>query len=422
MKPNERSSLREFSKSAFIKFPIKEQISTLAHKISLMIQVQLGGVDIPTDRDFLASRRQFHMEKCIIFERIQRLIRCIVDCQAYKCDAISTRHALDLARSLSAEFWENSNLQLRQVPQIGPAAVRKLVNGAINSVERLASLDTATIERLIGKNPPFGRKTLDILDGFPRLTLVSEVMGKPIIKSGYKPKVNVKVLLGFSNAKIPLWNSSRPSVTFMAEISDGKLVHFWRGSISRLDEGFDLKFCVELSHPDDKIKCCIACDEIVGTLRSCRLDPNVSASAFPTPNLKQTTLLPQPTERKVNFKNMDEFGSDDIDDDELLAAAEQVEIAQSEYDSDKFADIDDFDDIPGNIGSQKVKRELPESVQMKSGRWTCLHHCRGDKLLKNGQPCKHRCCKEGLDKRPGPRRIRTKVNEKSSLQYGLTDW
>jgi ATP-dependent DNA helicase HFM1/MER3 len=413
MKPNERSSLREFNKSPFIKFPIKENISTTAHKVSLIVQVQLGGVDMPADKDFGVIRRQFMIEKCVIFERIQRLIRCIVDCKAFDCDAISTRHALNLARSLSAEFWENSNLQLRQIPQVGPATVRRLVNSSINSVEKLACLDTATIERIMGKNPPFGRKTLDTLDGFPRLTLASEIIGKPIIKAGKKPKVNMRTVLGFSNVKIPVWSGSRPSLTFIAETTDGKLVHFWRGSISKLDKGFDLKFAVELWNPDDKIKCSIACDEIVGTLRSCQVDPSVPASAFPAPKLKQTTLQIRTVEKKANSDDADEFGTDDIEDDELLAAVEKVEAPASDNDSDGFADIDDFDHVSGGVSSQKVKTAAPESVQMKNGKWTCNHHCRGDNLLKNGQQCKHRCCREGLDRRPGPRRVRHQVSDKS---------
>lgn len=409
MKPNERTSLREFNKSPFIKFPIKENITTVAHKISLMLQVQLGGVDMPTDKDFLVIRRQFNMEKCIIFERIQRLIRCIVDCKAYDCDAIATRHALDLARSLSAEFWENSNLQLRQIPQVGQATVRKLVTSNINTIEKLASLDTATIERIMGKNPPFGRKMLDNLAGFPRLTLASEIMGKPIIKAGQKPKVNVKIQLGYQNVKIPVWNGSRPSVTFMAETSDGKLVHFWRGRISKLDKGFDLKFCVELSSPDELIKFHVACDEIVGTLRSCRLEPD-AASAFPAPKLKQSTLQTHTGENKAKSIEADEFGNGDIEDDELLAAIEKVEAPGSESGSDGFGDIDDFDDVPADVGSRKVKTEATDSVQMENGKWTCNHQCRGGKILKNGRTCSHKCCKEGLDKRPGPRRVRTKVS------------
>src|SRR5271169_5614576 len=102
MKPSERVCLREFNKSPFIKFPIKENISTSAHKISLMIQVQLGRIDTPTSKEFLVIRRQFGVDTSIIFDRIQRLIRCVIDCKAGDRDAISTRHAADLARSLSA--------------------------------------------------------------------------------------------------------------------------------------------------------------------------------------------------------------------------------------------------------------------------------------------------------------------------------
>ncbi|KAG0648723.1 hfm1 [Hyphodiscus hymeniophilus] len=409
IKPNERSSLREFNKSPFIKFPIKENISTTAHKISLMIQVQLGGIDMPNEKDFLLIRRQYQMEKNIIFERIQRLIRCIVDCKAYQCDAVATRHALDLARSLSAQFWENSNLQLRQVPQVGPVAHRKLVSSDINSVEKLVNQDTATIERIMGKNPPFGHKTRELLTGFPLLRLASEIIGKPIIKSGQKPKVNVKVQLGFINVKIPVWNSRRPSLTFIAETSQGKLVHFWRGNISKLDKNFDLKFCVELDTPDDMIKCHIACDEIVGTLRYCRLNPDVSASAFPPRKLEELT-----TGTKVKSVEVDEFGTNDIDDDELVAAVQKVEVLESESDSDGFADIDDFPDAPAGADSKKVQTEPSDSVQMDNGKWTCKHTCRGGKLLKNGHPCKHKCCKEGLDKRPGPRQAKTKSSISTS--------
>ena len=422
MKPNERSSLREFNKSPFIKFPIKENISTTAHKISLMIQIQLGAVDLLSNKDFSIIRRQFLMEKCIIFERIQRLVRCVVECRAYQCDAISTRHALDLARSLSAEVWENSNLQLRQVPQIGPVALRKLVSSDINSIEKLMSQDTANIERIVGKNPPFGRKTLDILAGFPTLRITGQVIGRPVIKAGQKPQVNVKVQLGFLNAKIPAWNSRRPSLTFLAETSYGKLVHFWRGNISRLDKGFDLKFCVQLDSPHDIIQCHVACDEIVGTLRYCRLEPDVPVSLFPPPKPKQSMLPISKAESKPKSKQADEFGTDEIEDDELLAAVEEVDASGSEPESDGFANIDDFARFPIEEGTEKVKSGPTGSVQMNNGKWTCNHSCRGGKILKNGQMCKHKCCKDGLNKRPGPRRPRTKVSDKMDPLQKQTEW
>ena len=128
--------------------------------------MHLGGVEHPLDKEFGILRRTFATEKAIILERVNRLIRCIIDCKAVNCDAVSTRHALDLVRSLSAGYWENSNLQLRQISGVGPVLARKLVDNNVNSIGKLSSLDTASIERHAGKNPPFGKKIQQLLLGF----------------------------------------------------------------------------------------------------------------------------------------------------------------------------------------------------------------------------------------------------------------
>jgi ATP-dependent DNA helicase HFM1/MER3 len=415
-KAKERPCLREYNKSPFIKFPIKEAINTAAQKVSLLIQAQLGGIEHPGKKDFAVLRRQFNTEKAIIFERIQRLIRCVIDCKAFDCDAIATRHALDLARSFSAEYWETSNLQLRQIPQFGPVAVRKLVSNNINSVEKLASLDTASIERYVSKNPPFGKKTQELLVGFPRFTLASQIIGRAVTKPGQKPKVNVKAILGFANAKVPVWSGRKPSLTFMAETSDGTLVHFWRGNVLKLEKGYELKFMVELSSPADVIKCWVACDDIVGTLRSSEVTHNIPASDFPAVP-KETSIQKKPSTRKNSFSDDDEFGGDDIKDEDLLAATILVEKPESDYGSDGFADVDDFDHTPGGSVAKTAKSApVTEPVQMANGKWTCNHACRDGNLLKNGRPCKHKCCHEGLDK---PRN-RRKVFETASFYETLS--
>jgi len=400
MKPPERPFLREFNKSPFIKYPIKETISTTAHKISLMIQIQLGGIDLPTDKDFTAVRRQFIVDKGIIFERIQRLIRCVIDCKAFDCDSISTRHALDLARSLLAEFWENSNLQLRQIPQVGPVAVRKLVSNDINSIEKLMMKDTSTIERIMSKNPPFGRKTKDILSSFPNLNVTSEITGRAPSKPGQNPRVTVKAMLGYRNDKIPAWMGKKPSVTFMAETTEGKLVHFWRGNIMKLEKGREAKFVVELSTPSGEIMCWLACDEIVGTIRSCVLKHNLPASAFPSPQpLANTRVQWSMTVEKPLGDDEDEFGGSDLKDDDMLAIARSVEPTEYTYVSDEFEDIDDLEVSKPAAGNKEQKQEVfVPSVQMANGKWTCSHACADGQLLKSGKQCKHRCCHEGLDK------------------------
>jgi ATP-dependent DNA helicase HFM1/MER3 len=405
MKPQERPFLREFNKSPFIKYPIKETVSTTPHKISLMIQIQLGGIDFPTDKNFAAVRRQFLTDKGIIFDRINRLIRCVIDCKVFDCDAVSTRHALELARSLVAEFWENSNLQLRQIPQVGPAAVRKLVSNDINSIEKLRQKDTSTIERIMSKNPPYGRKMKDVLMDFPNLNVTSEIAGKASSKPGQNQKVSVKTVLSYENDKIPVWKGKKPSVTFMAETTDGKLVHIWRSNITKLESGYELKFQVELSGPNEEIRCWVACEEIVGTVQSFVLKHNLPASAFPAPAPRPKPIVqPSTSEKKPNTDVTDEFGGDDLKD--------SIEPAECDYGSDEFEDIDDLENAtsmkPKKVFLEKREDFVP-SVQMANGKWTCSHPCADGKVLRNGKQCKHRCCNEGLDKPRKEKKMTSKI-------------
>ena len=406
MKPKERPALREFNKSPLIKYPIKENISTTAQKISLIIQVQLGGIDFSSNKEFISIRRQFMADKTIIFERVQRLVRCIIDCKSVECDGISTHCALDLARSLSAEYWENSNLQLRQIPQVGPAASRKLISHNIQSVEGLAKLDTGNIERILSRNPPFGKKMLDSLHGFPCLTINTEIAGKAASKPGENPKVVVQSILGYTNTKTPVWNGRKPSLTFTAEKSDGALVHFWRGNVQKLDKGHEIRFIAELSSPDDEIKCYVACDDIVGTSRSNILRPEIPPSAFTIKDLtNKSTPQSQFAGNDNSHSRADEFGGDEFEDEELLEAVKHADTAASGYGSEDFADVDDLIGTHEDDELQGIFKDIVEPVQMENGKWACNHQCRGGKILKNGQLCKHKCCHDGLDKPRKPKKM-----------------
>ncbi|KAM3083752.1 ATP-dependent DNA helicase MER3 [Clarireedia jacksonii] len=406
MKPNERSSLREFNKSPMLKYPIKENISTTAHKIFLMVQVQLGGIETLSSNDFRVVSRQLARETGLILDRFHRLIRCVVDCKAIDCDGISTRCALDLARSVAAGYWENSSLQLRQVTHIGPALARKLASSNINTIEKLASLDTAGIERVVGRNPPFGKKMKDGLAKFPQLKLNAKITGRAFSKVGTSPKVKVSVSLGYKNKQIPQWHGKVPAVSFLAETSDGVLAHFWRGNIKRLSNGYEVTFNVELSSPSDEIKCYISCDEIVGTMQSSVLKPEIPKSDFPSPR-----VLEKPDAGHAQYDNpemRDEFG-DDIDEDAMLAAVQQVE--RNDHSEDDFVDIDNVDASESSNRKRADEVEYLEPVRMQNGKWACNHYCRDGHPLKNGQLCKHKCCREGLDK---PRKMPRKKSNLST--------
>ena len=420
MKPTERAAFREFNKSPFIKYPIKENVSTTAHKISLIIQVQLGGVDTPNDKEF--NRRQYQTDKVLVFERIHRLVRCVVDCKAVDCDALATQNALELSRSISAEFWEHLPLQLRQIPNIGPAAVKKMVTAGIKSVEKLIMTDSATIERILTRNPPFGHKLLDSLKAFPRLALTAEIMGR-IVNSGQLPKIKVRARLGIKNHKASFWRHRQISLTFVAGISNGNLAHFWRGNIKNLEKGFEVNFSTELWNSSDAISCFLACDEIIGTVQSVILAPNIPGSLFP---------VVEPTEKAVSkvILSTDDGGGDsdadfewdgDIADHDLLAAVKNAEsVGYAVEDNtlpDQFIDIDDISNQQTAAPGENENAERPEPAQMANGKWMCNHICGGGNALKNGKTCRHKCCHEGLDK---PRKLQKKTKQDVSKEAKKT--
>ena len=177
-RPAEKKLYQEINKAIGIKYPIKVDIALSAHKRTLIIQAELGGVEYPAEEQFLHGKRQFQMDKAILFSHIHRLIRCVIDCQLHIQDAVSTRHSLELARSFSAKVWDNSPLQLKQIPQIGPAAVRKLAVASINSIEALEATEAHRIDMIMSKHPPFGLKILDSLLSFPKLWVTIKMMGK----------------------------------------------------------------------------------------------------------------------------------------------------------------------------------------------------------------------------------------------------
>lgn len=358
------------------------------------------------DKEFNVIKRQFQSEKSIIFERVLRLIRCVVECKAYECDAVATCNALELLRSLAAGFWENSTLQLRQLPTIGPAAVRKLVQSNIKTVGKLAAMDSAAIERVMSRNPPFGVKILDYVANFPRLTLKADIK-KNIVKPGESVKVQIKAQARYSNIKFPAWSRKIPPVTFTASVSNGNLAHIWRGSMKRLEKGFDLTFTCEVLRFTDTIICQLACEEVVGTLQSVELRPQIPASAFPRPKpiLAPAKAGPDRAQGKAVLSAEEEaeiIATLDAEEDIGFAAPGSFYGGGSVFDD--FVDIDDLE-TGAFGGNDEPETTASEPVRMENGKWRCNHKCRdaqGNYLNKNGLPCKHPCCREGLDK---PRKL-----------------
>lgn len=178
LRVGEKNLYKEFNNAPGIKFPIKVNIALPEHKRSLIIQAELAGIEFPAAEQFAKHKRQFQQDKAILFSHAHRLIRCVVDCQLYLQDSVTTRHALELARSFGARVWDNSPLQMKQIPQIGAVAVRKLAVAGINSIEILEATEAHRLEMLLNKQTPFGMRILAGLKDFPKLKVSVKMMGK----------------------------------------------------------------------------------------------------------------------------------------------------------------------------------------------------------------------------------------------------
>ncbi|KAI0400252.1 hypothetical protein F4802DRAFT_501621 [Xylaria palmicola] len=404
-KPAERAAFRELNKSPLLLHPIRETLTLTWHKIFMIVQIYLAGVDLPTDKDSDFIRQDLLREKRMVFDRLKRLVRCVIDCKVFEGDGSGTTAALELGRSIAAQAWENKPAQLSQIPGFGPVAVRKWISHGVHTVLEVADKCVLDIERIASRNPPYGRQVQKILENFPRLTLKADIVESraPGFESDDPVSVTVRVCLGHRNTKtVPCWRDRIPALTFTVLTSDGNLAYFWRGNMKKLDksDGLDIKFPVALLEPNQTIFCHFECEEIVGTQVVETLEPNIPISVFTNTNRRAT----KPVVSK-NDSTVVEVDDEDISDEAMLMALESPRYSgpvslphSSEFldDTEDFPLIDELL-LPDNATSRA------EPAKMGNGKYVCNHHCHNGGLTKLGKPCNHKCCREGISKYRPPK-------------------
>lgn len=180
LRVGEKALYQELNKSPYLKFPIKVDLAMTAHKVSLIIQAALSGLDVRHDDRFKKLQKTYSAEEAMVFQHVHRLIRCIVDCQLAQDDSVGVRNALELSRSLAARAWDDSPFQLSQLDGIGPAAVRKFVSAGIKTIEELDDTDSHKINMIMARNPPFGMQLLEKTRTYPRLHVSLKKMGTSV--------------------------------------------------------------------------------------------------------------------------------------------------------------------------------------------------------------------------------------------------
>ncbi|KAK7613879.1 Sec63 Brl domain-containing protein [Phyllosticta paracitricarpa] len=344
------------------KFPIPVNLALPEHKVSLIIQTELGGGDFPANEDMGRHKIQYAQDKHLVFQHARRLIRCIVDCALDREDAKTARNALAFCRSLTSRAWDDMPLTMRQIPSLGPVAVRKLVNAGIKSIDELDNNEPHRLEMILGKNPPAGTKLMEAVSAFPKLRVGLRQMPDIKLQDDQVVTVNMRADVGFMNEKPPTnWNNKPVYICVLAETSG-------------------------------TLKYATLQPELPARLQS-RLNMNISkrrvASSSSAPSHPDT--------------GRDEFDDGGLDDSDLEKAVGKAEC-------EDWSDIEDYaDDMPLSVTTRKKgkradtnlrKKQAPamqhewQPTKLENGKWACNHKC------KDKNACKHMCCREGLDKKP----------------------
>ncbi|GFF96560.1 ATP-dependent DNA helicase MER3 [Aspergillus lentulus] len=406
LKAGEKSLYKELNRANGIRFPVKVDIALPAHKILLLIQSELGGVEYPDGEQYQKHKFAFQQDKNFVFSHIDRLIRCVIDCKISLEDSITARNALELARSFGAKVWDNCPLQMKQIDQVGIVAVRKLAAAGVTSIDALEATEPHRIDMIMSRNPPFGMKLLARVADFPKLRVNVKLVGKEI-KPGKPVKIRFKAEIAFMNEKTPTFFQRRPVyVCFLAEASDGHLIDFRRISANKLQQSQEIPLDAELKSPHLYITCYAMCDEIAGTLRSAELKPELPSVFFPSqPRESQALELMQRPRMNVPSRDTDDTpinkndqGADDsIENDDWLfddlmetdEASNWVAVNQSTGTSRSRVEEKGLKDRKSVNPTTETEKEPP---RLDNGRYACNHRC------KDKSTCKHLCCREGLEK------------------------
>ncbi|KAJ5606509.1 hypothetical protein N7510_009290 [Penicillium lagena] len=446
LKAGEKSLYREINNDPGIRYPIKVDIALPCHKITLLLQSELGATEFPDTDQLQKHKFPFQQDKNQVFAHVNRLIRCVIDCHIARGDSVAIQNALSLARSFGAKVWDHSPLQMKQIEQVGVVTVRRLATAGITSIEALESTEANRIEMILSKNPPLWEQAPRTTQGVSEVEGFCEDYGQGLISSETKigaVKIRFKVDMAFMNDKVPVFFQRRPVyVCSLAETSDGRMIDFRRISASKLQEGLQTLLSAELKSPDQFIVCHVMCDDIAGTWRQAEIRPDVPSHFFPYKR-DENARGPGKDISRHNSHNRDvsirsnrvkdDFEGDDLELDDFLAASQSPEKAKKLIEPSSCqrdsADWMFIDNTPTpspphparkSHGWTAINDNWPTNTNMGSVQLDDEENENEPIRLPTGR-CKHFCCRDGLEKPPKRSRKQAAIpNQKSAGLSQLT--
>ncbi|RKO84725.1 Sec63 Brl domain-containing protein, partial [Blyttiomyces helicus] len=270
----DKAVLTVLNKNPAIRFPIKGRLSTADLKVNLLIQCTLGSIPFTEPK----TMQSMMLEANSVLPHACRISRCLIDIAAEKQDLVMLRNALDLARCLEAKTWETSPLLLKQIDSIGPSLAKLLAAAGISSFRKLESIHPSQIEAALSRNPPFGKKVLELAATIPR-PKISVTQAKD---NTDPTRVDLFFDLRLENPATAKTSAKRRSLSAFLVVgtSDNVFIDFQQIPIFKLKDGVSIRLKVKLANAQQKIVCSLIHDGCVGLDASTIISPDINPVHF----------------------------------------------------------------------------------------------------------------------------------------------
>ncbi|GJQ15567.1 hypothetical protein GpartN1_g7358.t1 [Galdieria partita] len=145
------------------------QPTCTADKVYLLLQVALEGDNNLFENNFgLKSEANRVVQIC---SRIVRALEEFLYTEWCSVSAVTLKAVTTIHRAMENHFWPDNQLGIfQQIPGIGQTFSKCLSENGIGSLVQLENMNPLEIERIVGRNPPFGNEIIEKVQSIPKVS------------------------------------------------------------------------------------------------------------------------------------------------------------------------------------------------------------------------------------------------------------
>lgn len=256
MKSHEKNLFRVINESPFTKFPIASKDINVHHKVMLLIQYELGGMEFPNFCSSAKLRPNFDRDKASVLQASSRVLGCFIEFFAEKKDAVSLINAFKLSRSIIGKLWDDSSPNLlKQLEGIEESHIKLLVANNIADLNSIKLITLPQLEKYLKVKGLISSKIYNEMQAVPDLNLTLSFCNSSLSQECGGAKIEINVVITVSNAKTAsIWRNRNLILCVVSHLSNGMLIDFKKIPVSEFIDDSKKTFIICTAFTNLKLK------------------------------------------------------------------------------------------------------------------------------------------------------------------------